>query len=60
MKINELYPDFLKNIDAEKASINELTKSYDEYLKRLSNTISIKVVEQKNGRNCLSIERSTR
>ena len=46
-KINELYPDFLKNIDAEKASINELTKSYDEYLKRLSNTISIKGVEQK-------------
>lgn len=45
-QLNELYPDFLKNIDAEKASLTQLETVYRNYVKNLEDVIRKQIQEE--------------
>lgn len=45
-ELNKLYPDLLKNIDAENASVATLTTTMDGYVSRLEKSMRLKVLEE--------------
>lgn len=46
-ELNEKYPDLLKNVDAENASIETLSKTFNSYITGLEKTIRLKTLESK-------------
>ncbi|HUV84577.1 MAG TPA: phage tail tape measure protein, partial [Methanosarcinales archaeon] len=45
IKTNEEYPELLKNIDAEKASLEDLNVVFDEYIENLEKRVKLQVIE---------------
>lgn len=44
-ELNEKYPDLLRNVDAENASIGTLTTAFNSYIANLEKTIRLKTLE---------------
>ena len=58
-ELNEKYPDLLKNIDAESASVATLNTTIKEYITNLSNTIRQKVLYSKITEKITQLESET-
>lgn len=46
-ELNKQYPDLLKNVKGEKVSIDDLNKSFSNYISNLENTIRLKTLQSK-------------
>lgn len=46
-ELNEKYPDLLRNVDAENASVETLTSTFNSYIANLEKTIRLKTLESK-------------